>query len=165
MSSFETPGRNGRHDDDEALSVAIPSRPWVMPMGLATAILFGGVVFWQLNANRTRADEARFTDPAPDAQSAISMEGVPPAPDLFALVAAQEGAGGQLSDTLVPPPTPPAPPAADMQDRLRSPSLVIDLSQPGVASTGQPMAPGAPQSGAAHAPLTTPANRRGNRSR
>ena len=123
------------HADEETISVAIPSRPWVLPLGISAAVLLGGVVFWQLNANRTRAER--------------------PIPDVL------RGLGPSASYANVPAHNPPAPTSMtslpltidqralsssapqqsspDLESRLHSPSLVVDLSQadqPGAPNAG-----------------------------
>lgn len=131
---------DGTRDDgaDERPSVAMPDRPWVLPMGVGAAILLGGVVFWQLNENRLRVEEARLTDPAPGAQPEISSA---PAPDLFAYQPPQTEPPIAVQQAIAPPqPLPTAPQTPDVENRLRSPALVVDLSQP-----GEPNAPNTTQ--------------------
>jgi len=140
MNSIHGSDRLRASDGDDVLSVSMPSRPWVMPLGFAAAVLLGGAVFWQLNANRTKADAAWLTDPEPNTQNAVSLDNVPPPPDLFALAAAEGDPGATMSDSLVSPPMPQQSPPADLHERLRSPVLVVDLSQAGAPQT-------APQAG------------------
>jgi type IV secretion system protein VirB10 len=144
MSVFDSLRMGGERHDDETPSVAMPSRPWVLPMGLGAAVLLGGVVFWQLSDNRARIEEARLTDPLPGIEPSINLDGVPPAPDLFTLPLSAENAL-PIEDSVLPPPTPAAPPP-DLENRLRSPALVVDLSTPG--------APGAPASGVTTSAVT-----------
>ena len=124
-------------DDDATPQVAMRPRPWVVPLGVAGALLIGALVFWQLNANRARVDDARLTDPAPNAQQdAIGLENVPPPPDLGVLAQMTEqplpGQTGLSAAT--------APPASSgmgqttgqaetADQRNRSPALIVDLSE------------------------------------
>ncbi len=118
-------------DDDETPRVAMPSRPWIVPLGVFAALLLGALVFWQLNANRARIDTARLTDPAPNAQP-IGMEDVPPPPDLSTLAQATEAAqmaALPVSEAIMPPPPDAAMAQNDADQRYRSPSLIVDLSE------------------------------------
>lgn len=134
-------------DDDETPRVAMPARRWVLPLGLLGALLLGGLVFWQLSANRTRVDETRMTDPAPNA-TPIGVTDVPPPPDVTALAAAAAAApmdplaagAAPVPGELIPAAGPPPSPPGDVEQRLRSPSLVVDLSE-----ATAPEAPGAAQ--------------------
>lgn len=137
--------------DDETPRVAMPARRWVLPLGILGAVALGALVFWQLNANRTRVETARMTDPAPNAQP-IGAQDAPPPPDLSTFAQATEAAQAALPVTQAVLPPPPAPAAAPMGDgdaRLRSPSLIVDLSEAGRASgpstpaTGSPLSAGA----------------------
>lgn len=119
-----------RDDADERPSVALPDRPWALPMGLGAAVLLGGVVFWQLNENRLRMDEARLTDPTPGVQPAPEFAPPPaPAPLLYQPPPLPEPI--PVQQTIVPPAPTPTTPAPDLESRLHSPALVVDLSQPG----------------------------------
>lgn len=139
--------RFGGDDDVERPSVAMPARRWVAPLGILASVLLGVVVFWALNENRTRV-EARLTDPAPNAQPA-SMDDIPPPPPMTMAQATEtaQTAGLPVSDAALPPPPPPQN-TSEADARLRSPSLVVDLSEaappaaPGAAQ-GQGLAPGA----------------------
>jgi type IV secretory pathway VirB10-like protein len=132
--------------DDETPAVAMPARRWVMPMAILAAVLLGGLVFWQLSASRGRIDEARMTDPAPDAQPINGSESIPPPPDLQTFAQATEAAqiaALPVQDAILPPP-PPLPGAGpqDAESRLRSPSLIVDLSDAGGPATGSPASGG-----------------------
>ncbi len=119
-------------DDDETPRVAMASRPWIVPLGLFGALLLGALVFWQLSANRTRVDTARITDPAPNAQPIIGMDDVPPPPDLTTLAQATEAAqmaALPVTDAIMPPPPQATLAQNDAEQRYRSPSLIVDLSE------------------------------------
>ena len=121
-------------DDEEIPAVAIPPRPWIAPLGLAAAVALGGLVFWQLTDARTRANSDRLEQvmrESPPLRLASTNEAQP---DVFAnagridISAPMTGGGPSVGSAVVPPPPPPP---ADLDARLRSPSLVVDLSQPG----------------------------------
>ena len=130
------------HADEETISVAIPSRPWALPLGIGAAVLLGGVVFWQLNANRTRAEE-RVPDLlrglGPSASYASEPARNPPAPSSAALP--------QLPiDQRAPSASAAQQPPPDLESRLHSPSLVVDLSQadqPATSNAGGDSGPAA----------------------
>ena len=73
-------------DETQAPRVGSPPAVWPVVTGLIAALGLGVVVFLQLAANRTRIEEARLTDPAPNVAT-LSAEGVPPPPDLSVLAA------------------------------------------------------------------------------
>lgn len=130
--------------DDDSPQVAMPSRPWVLPLGLLGAVLLGALVFWQLSANRTRVETARLTDPPANAQPITGMEDVPPPPDITTLTQAAASAAALPPTAAMPADaTSPAPaafaPQTDPDARFRSPSLIVDLSD-----SGQGPAAGAP---------------------
>ncbi|MDX2237101.1 MAG: type IV secretion system protein VirB10 [Hyphomonadaceae bacterium] len=137
--------------EDDSPQVAMPSRPWVAPLGFIGALALGGLVFWQLSENRTRMDDARLTDPAPGSQPIMGLEGVPAPMDISALLQPETAEAANMPNILEPtvPPPPAASPAPDLEARLRSPSLIVDLSEPGappaagVASGGPGVSPGA----------------------
>lgn len=153
--SIDTNGYRPRFGDDaasdDAPRVSVPSRPWVMPLVIVAALALGALVFWQLNANRERVETARITDPAPNSQPITGLDDVPPPPDMTTLAAASEAA--QAAVPLVPEAAPaaavpvvdPATAAAEADQRYRSPSLIVDLSEASAAPvTGGPArAPGA----------------------
>lgn len=124
-------------DADDTPRVSVPSRPWVMPLVIAAALALGGVTFWQLSANRDRVEEARITDPAPNTQPISGMDDVPPPPDMTTLAAAAAAAPTTplVPETApaAPPPPDPAAAAAEADQRYRSPSLIVDLSEAGAA--------------------------------
>ncbi len=122
--------------DDDTPQVAMPARPWVLPLGILAAVLLGALVFWQLSANRTRVDAQRMTDPAPNSQPIAGLDDVPPPPDLQTLAEATQAAqmaALPVTEAVMPPP----PEAAlagqqgDAEARYRSPSLIVDLSEAG----------------------------------
>ncbi|MES1202256.1 MAG: TrbI/VirB10 family protein, partial [Pseudomonadota bacterium] len=101
--------------------VAVPSRPWVMPLAIGGAVALGVVVFLQMNAGRDHVAAAAEVAPPP----AVTQPAPAPAP-------------------LPQPAPPPAPPASSMyqaqanasaaesarQARLASRAMVVDLSTP-----------------------------------
>jgi type IV secretion system protein VirB10 len=125
--------RNRLGGDDESPQVGMPSRPWVLPLGLLAAVLLGALVFWQLSANRTRVESARMTDPPPDAQPITGMETLPPPPDITTLTEAAQSAAALPPGALLPSeaaaPTPGPLAQTDPESRFRSPSLIVDLSE------------------------------------
>jgi type IV secretion system protein VirB10 len=135
-------GRPLGSDDNETPEVAIRGGDWVLPMAIAAALGLGGVVFWQLNENRTRQEQARLTDPVQDAQP-ISISDVPPPPDLSNLSAlVSEAAPRSMTPeeeaALFGPapgaaPMPPGSSSPEEAARLKAPSLVVDLSEAGAA--------------------------------
>lgn len=136
-------GRPHPSADDETPEVAIRGTDWVLPMAIAAAVALGGVVFWQLNENRTRQEQARMTDPVQNAPQ-VSMADVPPAPDVSNLSpvvseAAMRAMTPEEEAALFGAPPGPPPGAAPMPQgpspelaaRLKAPSLVVDLSEAG----------------------------------
>lgn len=124
MSMFDGSRRDG--DAEEMLSIATPTQPWVLPLGIGVAALIGVLVFLQLNANRTRVDAPELTEPSqpPDASADL---GADPAPmDPFSFSALPGEAQIPIEQTLAPP----SPQIPDVESRLRSPALVVDLSRP-----------------------------------
>ena len=124
-------------DDDETPRVAMPARRWVVPLGVAGALAMGALVFWQLNANRARVDTARMTDPVATSEPAIGTDDLA-APDISTLAAATEAA----QNAAMPVTQATLPPDAgamaqfestrnEADQRFRSPSLIVDLSEPG----------------------------------
>jgi len=138
-------------DTDDAPRVSVPSRPWVLPMLAIGALALGGAVFWQLSAGRSRVETARMTDPAPNTQPIAGMDDVPPPPDMTTLAQANQAAqtlpmvGESVLQAAVPTAMP-ADNAGDQDQRFRSPSLIVDLSE---ASAPQGPSRGATGEGAA----------------
>jgi type IV secretion system protein VirB10 len=153
-------------DVDAAPRVGGNPTLWPIAFGTVGALALGTVVFLQLSANRIRIDEARITDPAPQAQ-VLSNAGVPPAPDM---------------STYFEPPPPPEPeplPMVELQpqpppvqpgptqneiDRLRAPALVVDLSEYKAPAAGQTAKSGNPLDPAAVAGTMTGAANAGSAS-
>ena len=129
MSAMDYLSMDNGKDDEDTPSVAIPNRPWVMPLGFGAAVILGALVFWQLSANRSRAEQARLTDPASGAEASVSLDNVPPPPNLYAQ-ATPAPPPPPVSETIISPPPPPPRPT-NLDERLHSPSLIIDLTQPG----------------------------------
>lgn len=145
----EHPPRGGldpTFDIDAAPRVGGNSSLWPVAFGVVGALGLGTVIFLQLSANRASIQQARLTDPAPIA-APLSNAGVPPPPDVSQYM--QEPSLGVPDPE--PEPSPPAeqqpPPPPQVQpgmtqaeiDRLRSPALVIDLSEykaPAAAAVG-----------------------------
>ncbi|HVY84326.1 MAG TPA: TrbI/VirB10 family protein [Caulobacterales bacterium] len=101
--------------------VAVPARPWVMPLAMAGAVMLGVVVFLELNAGRTHVAEAQETtlaappqapQPAPPPQVAP-----PPAPMASSIFEGQREAAASQA-------------AADRAARLSSRAMIVDLSEP-----------------------------------
>jgi type IV secretion system protein VirB10 len=127
------------HADSDRPSVAMPARPWVLPAAIVACVALGGLVFWQLSANRTRVEQQALTTPAADSRPILGTEALPPP---------------QLAAAAAPAPAPaPAPvviaPPAMIADgsRLKAPSLIVDLSESGppASATGAPNAGVSPQ--------------------
>jgi type IV secretion system protein VirB10 len=128
MTAIDPTRLGGRLGDDDALAVAMPSQPWVLPLGIGAAVLLGGAVFWQLNSNRL--EEAQASEPSAPYDPGVSYEAPPiPEPSFIEPPAAIEAA---LEDSVLPPPIPvsQSPAAPALEERLRSPALVVDLTQP-----------------------------------
>jgi type IV secretion system protein VirB10 len=135
---------NGDPLADDRPIVAGATRGWVLPAALVAALILGAIVFLSLNSNRQRIEAARMTDPAPGTAPIAETLDVPP-PPIFPPVDA------------LPPPIEPAPepvfadtsPVTEsppsLEGRLKSPVLVVDLSEPeapGPAGSGAPGAGG-----------------------
>jgi type IV secretory pathway VirB10-like protein len=130
--------------DEPAPQVAITPRGWVIPVMVIAALALGGIVFWQLSQGRLRQEEARLTDPSPNAAPAISTADLPPpavAPPTAPIVLAE---APPPPAPMVPLPDDPAR-AAEVAARLKAPSLVVDLSE----ATPAPAPPGAAPPGSA----------------
>jgi type IV secretion system protein VirB10 len=123
-----------------------------LAVGLAVAVGLGGLVFMQLSSGRERAQEERLTD-ANRTAPPIGSEVTPPPPNIFA----QAGTPIEMlvADPQPPPvtpaqeaalvPTAPAAPASmtDETQRLRSPTLIVDLSEAaGTPPAQAPVGPG-----------------------
>lgn len=141
-----TPGSPyGRASDaPDAPQVSAPDNPWIPVLGAVVAVAIGGLVFWQLNANRERIEASRLTDPTPGA-AAISSADTPPPPPALAMTAAAPAAPPPAEPLPVALAPAPPPPPVDLEARLKSPSLIVDLSD--VAKTpnaplGGGLAPG-----------------------
>ncbi|MDZ4762237.1 MAG: type IV secretion system protein VirB10 [Alphaproteobacteria bacterium] len=139
-------------DETQAPRVGSPPAVWPVVTGLIAALGLGVVVFLQLAANRTRIEEARLTDPAPNVAT-LSAEGVPPPPDLSVLAApapepepmSDAGPDPYAGEPVLLPPPPPEPAGPDPREmeRLRAPALIVDLGEyRGVENSGT--ASGAP---------------------
>jgi type IV secretory pathway VirB10-like protein len=142
--------------------VAAPERPWVIWAGLAGAVALGGVVFATLYASQQQrsADPSALAPPRevlPGRPDAIANE-PPPAPELFAAVVAPPApvvetpppppppppAAPPPPPYFLPPPPPPAPAgpspeesaraAAEAANRMKSPAMVVDLTNPAPAA-------------------------------
>lgn len=140
--SIDSNGQRPRFGDDDSPSVSVPSRPWVLPLLVIGALALGGTVFWQLNANRTRIETARITDPAPNTQPIAGMDDVPPPPDMMTLAQATQAAQSvPMVSEMLPAAAPPPPPQenTDQDQRFRSPSLIVDLSEAGAAPSATRM--------------------------
>jgi type IV secretory pathway VirB10-like protein len=124
--------RFGDDGSEPTPSVAMPARRWVVPLGVLAALALGALVFWQLSANRTRVDAARLTDPAPNSQPIVGMNDVPPPPDVSTLgqaTLAVQTAAPLISEAVMPPAPDQALAQAEADQRFRSPSLIVDLSE------------------------------------
>lgn len=145
MTAIDPARLGGRLRDEEPLAVAMPSQPWVLPLGVGAAALLGGVVFWQLNSSRL--EQAQASEPQPAYEPGTSIAPVPepiyidPPPAPF-----------EFEEAMLPPPiaAEQSPPAPALEERLRSPALVVDLTQPAApaassnvtaAAVAQAMAP------------------------
>lgn len=133
--------------------VAMRGEGFGLAVGLAVAVGLGGLVFWQLSSGRERAQTERLTDATTNAPP-IGSEVTPPPPNIFA----QAGTPVEMlvAEAPPPPPTPaqqaalvpatppaPPPPAVDETQRLRSPTLIVDLSEAAGANPAQaPVGPG-----------------------
>jgi type IV secretion system protein VirB10 len=133
--SIDTNGARARFGEDDSPSVSVPSRPWLLPLLVIGALMLGALVFWQLNANRSRVETARMTDPEPNTQPIAGMDDVPPPPDMTTLAQAGQAAMPMVGEALAPTPPPQMPataaaePQGDQDQRFRSPSLIVDLSE------------------------------------
>ena len=147
----EQPPRSGldpTFDVDAAPRVGVSPSLWPVAFGVVGALGLGTVIFLQLSANRTAIEKAKLTDAAP-AAAPISNAGVPPPPDMSAYV---------QPSLPVPDPEPEPPPPQVVQvqvtpapvqpgltqaeiDRLRSPALVIDLSEFKAPAGGSALGP------------------------
>ncbi len=151
MSEIPRTGLDPTFDVDAAPRVGGTPSLWPVAFGVVGALGLGTVIFLQLSAQRTQIEKARLTDATATAVP-LSNAGVPPAPDMSAYIAPQP----ELAMVQEPPPmevqpAPPAEPPGLTQaeiDRLRSPALVVDLSEfksapPGGAlgPDGQPLDP------------------------
>jgi type IV secretion system protein VirB10 len=121
--------RDRLNEDDERPRVALPPRGWVLPLAILVCVGLGLLVFWQLNANRLRVEQAQLTDPAPGAKPIIGLQDVPPPP-----VAAVEPPAPPPQQTAVV--TEPSVLSADVANRLKAPSLIVDLSEAREAGSG-----------------------------
>ncbi len=119
---------------DAAPKVSAASAPWVLPLGIAGAVVLGLLVFGVFNANRTaqretppeqRAEVQIPEPPAPGISEPLPMLAVPEEPAVEVIPPLQEAS---------------ATPSANA--RLQAPALVIDLSEPS-ASNGQGPSAGA----------------------
>jgi type IV secretion system protein VirB10 len=151
MVDFPRGGDNGEGYDPHAQPrVGAPPSLWPIVVGGLGALGLGTMVFLQLSSQRSRVDEARLTDPAPQT-APLSTEGVPPPPPMPTYTPPPEPPPMELEPVLEAPPPPPLadpmPTQAEI-DRLRAPALVVDLSefrgtdQP-QTQTGAPLDPAA----------------------
>jgi type IV secretion system protein VirB10 len=114
---------------------------------VSVAILLGGATFFMLNSERSRTQGAPLTAPS-DTPARISLDGVPPPPDLLqpqAVAPAPEQAEARDRATPAPAtvqPSAPPTPAPDPAIRWKSPALVVDLGSAEAAAT-PPVTPGA----------------------
>jgi type IV secretion system protein VirB10 len=130
MTAIDPTRLGGRLSDEDALAVAMPSQPWVLPLGIGAAVLLGGAVFWQLNTNRL--EEAQASE-APPPNAYDPAAGIEPAPMPEAIYMEPPSASEPpLEEIVIPPPIPArqSPAAPALEERLRSPALVVDLTQP-----------------------------------
>jgi len=105
--------------------VAMPARPWVMPLALLGAVSLGGIVFLSLALGRTRVAEAAET-PAP-AHSAPAN------------AAPQHRVAPILQVASSPPPNVNAAAQNDEAARLSSRAMVVDLTEaPAAAPESSP---------------------------
>lgn len=136
--------------DEPAPQVAITPRAWVVPAMVAAALALGGLVFWQLSQGRVRQEQARLTDPSPNAAPPISSADLPPPASLPPPEPAPIAVAAEAPPppAIVPMPDDPMR-AAEVAARLKAPSLVVDLSE-----ATPPPTPGAaaPPPGAALSP-------------
>lgn len=131
------PSRGGldpTFDVDAPPRVGVNSSLWPVAFGVVGALGLGTVIFLQLSANRTAIEQARMTDPVENAVP-LSNAGIPPAPDMSQYMPPPEPSLGVPDPVPEPPPVeqappPPAPGLTQAEiDRLRSPALVVDLSE------------------------------------
>ncbi len=155
MSEIPRTGLDPTFDVDAAPRVGGTPSLWPVAFGVVGALGLGTVIFLQLSANRTQIEKARLTDAAEMAVP-LSNAGVPPPPDMSAYAAPEpslpvpdpEPEPLMVELQPAPPPVQPGLTQAEI-DRLRSPALVVDLSEfkalpaPGAAGAvgpdGQPL--------------------------
>jgi type IV secretion system protein VirB10 len=141
MAMSDPRGHNGRPEydpDGHAMPrVRVPQRPWMVAVWMVAALALGGVVFWQLNANRLRVAETRMTDPTTDSAPIISSAEAPepgdiiPISDGFAETEPPPSMAGATPPTVSALTAPPASASAaqiEAQARQKAPALIIDLS-------------------------------------
>src|SRR5262249_27446490 len=113
---------------DVAPRVAMPSRPWTVPAAFACAVALGGVVFLELNANRTRTANAEET---------VHVVPPPPAP---APPAQPPAAPAVETPAATPPATTDAAQHTDRSARLAARAMIVDLSDPQTDAQATPSA-------------------------
>jgi type IV secretion system protein VirB10 len=133
-------GLDPQFDPDAAPRVGMQGQPVLLVLGLVAAIGLGGVVFWQLNANRERIEESRLTDPAPG--PALEAQPLPPPPSFLPPPPPEPETEMARSELFVPPA--PSGPSPEETARLQSPSLVIDLGPYEEEASGESMTDGGP---------------------
>jgi type IV secretory pathway VirB10-like protein len=106
--------------------VAMPARPWVMPLAIACAFALGLFVLWQMSEGRARSAAAQQAPPPP---APIILAQAPPQP----LPLPAPPVEAPMASAMMQPPPPPTP-DADLVNRLSSRAMVVDLSEPGRAS-------------------------------
>jgi type IV secretion system protein VirB10 len=129
-------GLDPTFDIDAPPRVGGNSSLWPVAFGVVGALGLGTVIFLQLSANRAAIEQAKLTDAAENAVP-LSNAGVPPAPDMSQYMQQPEPSLGVPDPEPEPPPAELQPPPPPVQpgltqaeiDRLRSPALVIDLSE------------------------------------
>lgn len=117
--------------EDEELAVAMPKQPWVLPLGVLSVAMLGGLVFWQLNSSRAGNSAPVTHDATPNAPE-LGLPQAPPAvfvspPDMSPLLGDPLFDQGREFSLTGPPQL--EEPEASLQARITSPALVIDLSQ------------------------------------
>jgi type IV secretion system protein VirB10 len=116
LRDFESPDTRPR--------VAMPSRPWVMPLAIAGACALGLFVLWQMSESRTRNAAAQEMSRPPvvvaQAPAPIPQPLPQPAPPLPASMPVMQQAS-------------PPQPDEQLAARLSSRAMIVDLSEPGSA--------------------------------
>ncbi len=128
--------------------VASRGRSWGMPAAIIAAVLLGGLVLWSMTANRMRIEAEQNAAPPPIEQAQLPPSYEPPPPVEFMPMVEQEPVVLQS-----------APPQVDdtAQQRLQSPAMVVDLSQPRSedGQAGAAVAPGDVSAAAAGADFSS----------